>query len=212
MSRGSASRRFESDDLSILHLTNDAFFRNTELQPRAQAIVTLLKRTNRNVVDEPLEYGYFRRSLDIIQNRGSFLLLLALAPSFAGMAGLRKRVLKWRLKIDSDLFDLILEFHDWYQSVPPADLLARVVASGPGKKYLRINTHDGIAWFNRERFGDLVFRMYSCAVVDLYSRIPHDQACRLEKSLLTEVGTWKDAEFASGYRVDALLASVDKQR
>ena len=214
MSPGSANRpavrlfRPRGMDDLIRHLQEDPIFLDTEIRPRSGAVISLLRRSSPGSDLEPLEYAYFRKSLDIISRPERFLLLLVLSPILAGQRGLHRRLSRLRLGIEAELYDLVLIYHDWYRTTHANDLLARAVGPGPGKKYLRINTFDNTAWFNRERFGDFIFRMYACALVDMHAHTPKEDVS--EKALFGEIGRWRNAEFRSGYRVDALLDFVAK--
>ena len=205
--------------LDLLSSETNPFFTDSAIADRSDAVLRLLRRATAGHPDETLPQAYFRRSLDIIEHPDRFLSLLIVAPGLS-RAGKRRWRYAERLfggREDlfggrEDLFGLVLTFHDWHTSMKPAEALEQAFSHNPGRRYLGVNTYEGIEWYNRERFGDFVFRMYACGLVDLYAGTPTGNQAESEDLLFGVIGQWVDARHASLYQVEKLLRYISKTK
>jgi glycosidase len=104
----------------------------------------------------------------------------------------------------ADTVDLMIETIGWrsktkgLQGMGPA--LAAIVASEPGQRYLRVNRHAGVLWFNREAFEELLRWMMLVWVLD--GIIEDSEGAPADVAATAAVwGTLVGAAEGSGYRV-----------
>jgi hypothetical protein len=182
-----------------------------EIDKRADAVLTLLRRAADSTGDlsEPLPQAYFRRSLDIITSPDRFLGLTIVAPQLASSGPQKQDAVRlWHG--DRELFDVVGSFYDWRRTLGPAVALERAFRTEPGRSYLGVNRHQGIEWYNRERYGDFIFRMFAFGLIDLYAgSIPGDLDTG-EEHLFEVIGRWVEARHASHYQVEKLLAYLSE--
>ena len=182
--------------LSSEHTFSDA---SPVVRGRTDAVLELLNRAAGSAGDpgERLSCAYFRRSLEVVASPERFLALTIIAPVVA--AGKRKKKRR-------GLFDVVLCYHDWYRSLGPTEALERAFRTEPGKSYLGVNRHQGIAWYDRERFGDFIFRMYTFGLIEIHAGSTPEDIDVAEESLFQVIGQWVQARHASRYQVERLLS------
>lgn len=182
---------------------------------RLDAAKKLLNRsTNGAGPDETLQNAYLRRSLDVIEHPERFMALAALAPDLAEDGLLRRRFAKGQYAggdgFRKQVFDLMIAYHGWFSDGPAVEKQVRhylepAFRSVPGTRYLGINTHEGIAWFSRERYGDFLFRMYAVALIGIH--VESVDADAEEARLFDVIGRWTEARHSSLFQVERLLRS-----
>ena len=180
---------------------------NPEIDKRADAVLTLLRRAADST--EPLPQAYLRRSLDIIASPDRFLGLTIAAPELASSEPRKQDAVRlW--DGDRALLDVVLSFYDWRRTLGPAVALERAFRTEPGRSYLGVNRHQGIEWYNRERYGDFIFRMFAFGLIDLYAGSITGDLDAEEEHLFEVIGRWVEARHASHYQVEKLLAYLSK--
>ncbi len=78
------------------------------------------------------------------------------------------------------------------------------------RKFIQVNEHDGILWFNKESFEELLFWLMLAAVVEIGSR-PLDSPAQVLKKIEACHGVIQkiqEAEMKSEYRVDKILMAL----
>jgi hypothetical protein len=73
--------------------------------------------------------------------------------------------------------------------------------------YLGVNRHQGVVWFNKERFDILAFWLFAQAVLEVLeeSATADAKVARQVLELYEYYDAWSRAAAASGYKVEALL-------
>ena len=210
-------RILQSEGLTDLRnlLSQEHANANPEIDKRADAVLTLLRRAADSTghstgnPSEPLPQAYLRRSLDIIASPDRFLGLIIVAPEVAS-CGPQKQDAERLWDGDRELLDVVGSFYDWRRTLGPAVALERAFRTEPGRSYLGVNRHQGIEWYNRERYGDFIFRMFAFGLIDLYAgSIPGDLDTG-EEHLFEVIGRWVEARHASHYQVEKLLAYLSE--
>jgi hypothetical protein len=78
------------------------------------------------------------------------------------------------------------------------------------QEFIRMNRHDGILWFNKESFEELLFWLMLTAVMEIGfspQRLPTDAVKEIEECY-TVIQKFQEAERKSEYQVEKLLAAT----
>jgi glycosidase len=145
----------------------------------------------------------------------------------------RKLIDEWRLDkimisvlIDSGIDDgsahksvhlitLLTQHQDWYETGRTAqnrtfDVLNSLLKDDRIQTFIQVNKHDGILWFNKENFGELLFWLMLVAVVEIGSdplRSPAQVVKEIEECHGI-IHTIQKAEMKSEYQIEKLLMAL----
>jgi hypothetical protein len=106
---------------------------------------------------------------------------------------------------------LILSHLRWFaemqrQEQSPRQSLRDLMFDSAVTDFLDVHSHEGVVWYNKERFDELAAWLYLAA---LYTTVLGEtegaERTRLRNALDEVFTRWKELEEASGYRVDALI-------
>ena len=108
--------------------------------------------------------------------------------------GLDER-LSWR---QVSLLKLMIAHQDWCQclqeeEISPAQVLRRWLQDGEVRSYLGINRYQGVLWFNKESFDDLVWWLYLVSIMDM-AAAANQEAVRTAGKNSGETGTAAEAQ------------------
>lgn len=115
-----------------------------------------------------------------------------------------------------DLIHLLLRYQNWHIAEASAvnedgsdqvvTLLTNFMADDEALHFLKVNTHEGVHWFNREAYGGLVSVLTKLAVLQIMSQggSAKDKKARF-KAVAEQVDMLNAAEERSGYQLDKLL-------
>ena len=88
---------------------------------------------------------------------------------------------------------------------PPAALRSLLFDEGI-TEFLNVHSHEGVVWFNKERFDELALWLYRTALfATVLATADTGRQAELRTALNETYSRWKELEEASGYRVDLLL-------
>ena len=117
------------------------------------------------------------------------------------------------------LLKVLVTFQDWYADEKPARgrawrILNRLFQSEEVQQFLRVNRFNGVLWFNKERFERFVAWLFTTAAVLVHAHPDptRDQKTKRVAGLFGVVQSWLQAETASGYQVESLLALLEPAR
>ncbi len=82
-----------------------------------------------------------------------------------------------------------------------------------GREFLGVNQHDGILWFNKESFAELLFWLMLTAIVEIGSGPDQPHAALVEEieTCYGKIRKFREAERKSDYQVEKLLKAVTER-
>ena len=109
------------------------------------------------------------------------------------------------------LVKLLTAERDWHRGLEPGtadSFLRRLLHQEEIQRFLEINRYNGILWFSKDRFEDLLWWFFCIAAVNLEEAGDGEADSRLTE-LFGIVHRWLELEERSGYRVADLTALLD---
>jgi hypothetical protein len=112
------------------------------------------------------------------------------------------------------LVKILTEHQGWFdglrgESAEAYQVLERLLADNDVQQFLQVHRHEGILWFNKESFDELLAGLLAVAVVDARASAPDPRSAakriRVRRDLIHRL---QSAEESSGYRVEQLLAGA----
>ena len=117
------------------------------------------------------------------------------------------------------LIKLLIRHQKWFETGRPDRNQAYAVLDvlfkdGEVQEFLHVNRHEGVLWFNKESFEELLFWLMLAAIVEIGSGPERLSAGVVEEIEACHGMIWKfqDAERKSDYQVEKLLMAVKKSR
>ncbi len=115
------------------------------------------------------------------------------------------------------LLEVLLYHHNWWNYRENA--METLFADPSVARFLQINHHNGVTWFNKERFDALIDALPIVAVwqfITITSTTPGTRfhwkpVTTLTENLATLRGIWRRAEEASDYQVARFLAALEHE-
>jgi glycosidase len=89
----------------------------------------------------------------------------------------------------------------------PRTVMETIISDVDAAAYLGVNRHQGVVWFNKERFDILAFWLFAQAVLEVLEESAKADAKVAQRvlELYEYYEAWSRAAAASGYKVEALL-------
>lgn len=120
------------------------------------------------------------------------------------------------------LIKILTSNSDWFSSFENGNqsihyILNSLLADPAAQEYLKINRHKGVLWFNKESFDELVWWMYSIALVSIVADedltgnkdpSPKKKFQHRVENCYSVIETILDAESLSGYQVEKLMGGI----
>ena len=120
------------------------------------------------------------------------------------------------------LIKLLTTHHNWWKVLEPGQtkgdqgtayqFLTSILLDSEAQKYLGVNRYQGVLWFNKESFEDLLWWLYIIAVVELSSLHLRDDAfesvTKVILACFAVVTHLQKAEDASNFQVEKLLEAA----
>ncbi len=111
---------------------------------------------------------------------------------------------------------VLFDFADWYEreEFTPRELLSDKAA----REFMGVNAHEGVLWFNKEGFEQLLFFLAAAAVVRSARKIyveNNGEMRPLEAEavlIFDRIGGWTDAGRKAGYRVEEFIEALDSEK
>ncbi|MDW8316442.1 MAG: alpha-amylase family glycosyl hydrolase [Anaerolineae bacterium] len=95
------------------------------------------------------------------------------------------------------------------EATQPAHALLKALLADPAvQQFLQVNRYQGVLWFNKESFEELAGWLAALAAVQSLATQPEEALASDLAQPLATVAALLEAEQASGYRVDRLLAAA----
>lgn len=117
-----------------------------------------------------------------------------------------------------DILKLLLEHQDWFKpakrkKVSASQVLENWLSDPALQQFLKTNRYQGILWFNKESFEELLWWMYAIAVIQINSEMvardmPADQSVAAIVECYTLVSKLRKAEEKSDYQVEKLVEAT----
>jgi glycosidase len=111
-----------------------------------------------------------------------------------------------------EIIKIMVSHHMWYEIDAPKSkrayqTLKSILEDGDVQRYLRVNRYQGILWFNKEAFEQLLGWLMMVAAVDMKARpgIDDSQVYQQIADQYKIIRRLKKAEYESGYKVELLL-------
>jgi glycosidase len=115
------------------------------------------------------------------------------------------------------LIKLLTQHQDWYEIGPSAQnrtfvVLDSLLKDAQVQTFIQVNEHDGILWFNKESFDELLIWLMLVAVVEIGSRPLHSptQVVKEIEECHGIIQTIQEAEMKSEYQVEKILMALIK--
>jgi hypothetical protein len=110
----------------------------------------------------------------------------------------------------ASLTKLLTTHQRWFEERTPYKVLDSLLKDNEVQQYLQINRYNGILWFNREAFGDLLWWLRVLAEVEISSdpQRPTHQAAKDLEHCNGMIQKLKEAAKKSDYQVEKLLEAV----
>ncbi len=119
-----------------------------------------------------------------------------------------------------ELVKLLVGCQDWYQSKPDAALTPYKALQGwlkdnASQRFINANRYEGVLWFNKESFEELLWWMYAAAVLQIGVGLLHEpedpaQVAEAIQQVYAVIVKLQAAEERSDFQVEKLLAAAKK--
>ncbi|MBP1694132.1 MAG: alpha amylase, catalytic region, partial [Chloroflexi bacterium] len=117
-----------------------------------------------------------------------------------------------------ELVKLLVGFQDWYQTEPGEELSSYMVLQSwlkdsAAQRYININRYQGILWFNKESFNELLWWMFTVAVLKIGGGLLREsedpvQVAKAIQDVFELIKELQSAEKQSDFQVEKLLAAA----
>jgi len=117
----------------------------------------------------------------------------------------------------ADLIKIITRHQLWFEMDGTRPVSARAVldsllSDADVPKFIQVNEHDGVLWFNKESFEELLFWLMLVAFIEIRSRpsLAAAEAVREIEDCYGMILKLEEAEKRSGYQVEKLIRAVNQ--
>ncbi len=108
------------------------------------------------------------------------------------------------------LIKIFTTHQNWCDELNPRKILSSLMADGDVHYFLGVNRYQGILWFSKEAFEDMIAWMHFTAGVSVMSRkgVEEKELLGELRACFTTIDTLHSASLSSGYQLEKLITTV----